>query len=50
MDRKTIMGVDAPPPKPTRPTCAILIGAGSIAAVLLGLAADPLFRWILGLG
>jgi hypothetical protein len=50
MKRKTVMGVHAPPPRPTRLLCAALFCGGLILVVLLGLAFDPFLRWLIGLG
>lgn len=50
MKSKPIMGVHAPPPKPTR----LLLGAlglfGLAVVILLGLLLDPVLRWVIGLG
>lgn len=42
------MGVHAPPPKPTWLLCAVLVCGGVSLVCLLGLALDPLLRWLIG--
>ncbi|MEL7150595.1 MAG: hypothetical protein AAGK71_07670 [Pseudomonadota bacterium] len=48
MTRKTVSGLHAPPPKPTRLFCTILIVGGACVAIFLGTVIDPFLRWALG--
>ena len=50
MKRNKVLGVSAPPPKPTRLLCSVLILVGAALTVVLGLAMDPLLRWLIGAG
>lgn len=50
MKGKIVMGVHAPPPKPTLVLWALLWTVGLILVCLLGLVLDPALRWLIGAG
>lgn len=50
MVKRKVMGVSAPPPRPTRTALALLVVLAAPGVVALGRLIDPVLRAALGLG